>query len=63
LNEKDRIGGLTLREDDLALPVPPNAPAIAHMREKRFRIEWLSGFWRHNAPSMPRGLGRNHSTL
>jgi hypothetical protein len=63
LNEEDRIGRLTLGKNDLALAVPPNAPAIADMREKRFRIEWPSGFWRHNAPSMPRGLGRNHSTL
>ena len=39
LKEEDRIGGISLGEDDLRFRVRMNAPAIADLGEKRFRIE------------------------
>ena len=39
LKEEDRIGGVSLGEDDLRFRLRMNAPAIADLGEKRFRIE------------------------
>ena len=39
LDVEDRIGRVSLRKDDLVLAVLANAPALADLGEKRFRIE------------------------
>jgi hypothetical protein len=39
LEEEDRIGGISLGEDDLRFRVRMDAPALADLGEKRFRIE------------------------
>jgi len=39
LKEEDRIGEISLGEDDLRFRVRMNAPALADLGEKRFRIE------------------------
>ena len=39
LDVEDRIRGISLRKDDLLLAVRMNAPALANLSEKRFRVE------------------------
>jgi len=39
LEVEDRIGGISLGEDDLRVRVRMNAPTLADLGEKRFRIE------------------------
>jgi len=39
LDIEDRIGGISLGKDDLLLAVRTNAPALANLGEKCFRIE------------------------
>ena len=39
LEVEDRIGGISLGEDDLCFPVRMNAPTLTNLGEKRFRIE------------------------
>src|SRR5208283_3017698 len=48
LKVEDRIGGISLGEDDLRFRVRMNAPALANLGEKRFRIEGKSTFDRHS---------------
>ena len=48
LDVEDRIRGVSLRNDDRALAVLPNAAALANLGEKRFRIERRLAFNRHD---------------
>jgi hypothetical protein len=48
LEVEDRIGGISLGEDDLRFRVRMNAPALTNLGEKRFRIEGKSTFDRHD---------------
>src|SRR5208283_4373872 len=48
LDIENRIGGISLGEDDLRFRVRMNAPALADLGEKRFRIEGKSTFDRHS---------------
>ena len=53
LNEEDRVRTISLREDDLALPICTNASALADLGEESFRIERRSTFARHDRTFLP----------